>query len=229
MRKRSWKRSANMPKRVSEIERAGSPADSTTWRPLLREFFDAPPEQVARFLLGKILVRRGAGGLLAGRIVETEAYLGEHDAASHAASGRTARNAVLYGPPGHAYVYSIYGMHSCINVSCLPEGVPGCVLLRALEPLQGMAQMRRNRGLKESAGIHPLTSGPGKLCQALGITRVADNGLDLTDAGGRLGLVEDDFRRGEIRVTPRIGISKAADWPLRFFLAGHDCVSGGGR
>ncbi|MHB1674678.1 MAG: DNA-3-methyladenine glycosylase [Acidobacteriaceae bacterium] len=144
-------------------------------------------------------------------------------------AGPTARNAVLYGPPGHAYVYSIYGMHSCINVSCLPEGVPGCVLLRALEPLQGIAQMRRNRGLKEPAGIHPLTSGPGKLCQALGITRVADNGLDLTDAGGRLGLVEDDFQCGEIRVTPRIGIRKAVDWPLRFFLAGHACVSGRGR
>ena len=89
--------------------------------------------------------------------------------------------------------------------------------------------MRRNRGLNESAGIHQLTSGPGKLCQALGITRAADNGLDLTRADGRLSLMEDDFQCGEIRVTPRIGISKAADWPLRFFLAGHACVSGRGR
>ena len=200
--------------------------DPAAWRPLPRAFFDAPPEQVARLLIGKILFRRGRGGPLAGRIVETEAYLGEHDAAAHAASGRTARNAVLYGPPGHAYVYNIYGLHACFNVSCLPEGDPGGVLVRALEPLRGMEEMRRNRGLNESAGIHQLTSGPGKLCQALGITRVEDNGLDLTRAGGRLGLVEDDFQCGEIRVTPRIGISKAADWPLRFFLDGHACVSG---
>jgi DNA-3-methyladenine glycosylase len=161
--------------------------------------------------------------------VETEAYLGEHDAAAHAASGRTARNAVLYGPPGHAYIYNIYGLHACLNVSCLPEGDPGGVLFRALEPLQGVAEMRRNRGLKLSAGVHQLTSGPGKLCQALGITRAADNGLDFTSTDSRLGLVEDDFQCGEIRVTPRIGISKAADWPLRFFLAGHVCVSGRGR
>ena len=177
-------------------------------------------------LLGKILVRRGREGPLAGRIVETEAYLGEHDAAAHAASGKTARNAVLYGPPGHAYIYNIYGLHACFNVSCLPQGVPGCVLVRALEPLQGIAEMRRNRGLNESAGIHQLTSGPAKLCQALGITRAEDNGMDLTLADGRLGLMEDEYQRGEIRVTPRIGISKAADWPLRFFLAGHGCVSG---
>jgi DNA-3-methyladenine glycosylase len=196
---------------------------------LARSFFDASPEQVARALLGKILVHRSADGPLAGRIVETEAYLGEHDAAAHAASGRTARNAVLYGPPGHAYIYNIYGLHACFNVSCLPEGDPGGVLLRALEPLQGIAEMRRNRGLSASAGIDQLTSGPGKLCQALGITRAADNGLDLTRAGSRLGLVEDDFRCGEIRVTPRIGIRKAADWPLRFFLAGHACVSARGR
>ena len=149
---------------------------------------------MARLLLGKILVRRGRGGPLAGRIVETEAYLGEHDAAAHAASGRTARNAVLYGPPGHAYIYNIYGLHACFNVSCLPEGDPGGVLVRALEPLQGIAEMRRNRGLKRSAGIDQLASGPGKLCQALGITRGDDNGLDLTRADGRLGLVEDDFQ-----------------------------------
>jgi DNA-3-methyladenine glycosylase len=193
---------------------------------LPRAFFDAPPDQVARLLLGKILIRRGRGAPLAGRIVETEAYLGEHDAAAHAASGKTARNAVLYGPPGHAYIYNIYGLHACFNVSCLPGGDPGGVLVRALEPLLGIPQMRRNRGLTESAGIHQLTSGPGKLCQALGITRAADNGVDLTRADGRLSLMEDDFQCGEVRVTPRIGISKAADWPLRFFLAGHACVSG---
>ncbi len=193
---------------------------------MARNFFDAPPEQVARALLGKILVRRGTGGPLAGRIVETEAYLGERDPAAHAASGRTARNAVLYGPPGHAYVYSIYGLHYCFNVSCLPEGVPGCVLLRALEPLEGAAEMRRHRGLSESADLHRLASGPGKLCQAFGITRTTDNGIDLTSVESLLGLVEDGFLCEEIRATTRIGIRKAADLPLRFFLAGHDCVSG---
>ena len=196
---------------------------------MARNFFDAPPEQVARALLGKILVRRGTGGPLAGRIVETEAYLGERDPAAHAASGRTARNAVLYGPPGHAYVYSIYGLHYCFNVSCLPEGVPGCVLLRALEPLEGAAEMRRHRGLSESADLHRLASGPGKLCQAFGITRTTDNGIDLTSVESLLGLVEDGFLCGEIRATTRIGIRKAADLPLRFFLAGHTCVSGRGR
>ncbi len=217
MRKKCWNHSASMPR----PER-----DPAAWRLLQRDFFDAPPEQVARLLLGKILVHRGRGGPLAGRIVETEAYLGEHDAAAHAASGRTARNAVLYGPPGHAYIYNIYGLHACLNVSCLPQGNPGGVLFRALEPLQGISRMRRNRGLKNDASLDQLTSGPGKLCQALGITRAADNGLDFVDAKSRLNIVEDDFECGDIRVTPRIGITKAADWPLRFFLAGHTCVSG---
>jgi DNA-3-methyladenine glycosylase len=215
-----------MPKPTRDLEHAALALKAAKWRPLPRDFFNAPPEQVSRSLLGKILVRRGRDGVLAGRIVETEAYLGEHDAAAHAASGKTARNAVLYGPPGYAYIYNIYGLHACLNVSCLPDGDPGGVLFRALEPLLGIPEMRRNRGLSESAGIHALTSGPGKLCQALGITRKQDNGLDLTRADGPLSLVSDDFRCGEIRVTPRIGITKAADWPLRFFLGGNACVSG---
>ena len=230
MRKKSSKRFANMPNPLglesAEDSLLGGRVD---WRQLARSFFDAPPEQVARALLGKILVRRNGGERLAGRIVETEAYLGEHDPAAHAASGRTARNAVLYGPPGHAYVYRIYGLHYCINVSCLPEGIPGCVLLRALEPLEGMDAMRRNRGLSASAAIRQLASGPGKLCQAFGITRAADNDLDLTGADSSLGFVEDGFQSGDIRVTPRIGIRKATDLPLRFFLAGHACVSAAGR
>lgn len=226
MPKRFWKHSASMQKTVCKAEPAGSTAAAVTWRPLPRKFFDAPPELVARLLLGKILVRRARGGLLAGRIVETEAYLGEHDAAAHAASGKTPRNAVLYGPPGRAYIYNIYGLHACFNVSCLSEGNPGGVLVRALEPLQGIPQMRRNRGLSASAQISQLASGPGKLCQALGITRAAENGVDLTRADSCLSLMKDDFQCGDIRVTPRIGISKAADWPLRFFLAGHACVSG---
>ncbi len=230
MRKKSSKRFANMPNPLGlESAEDGLLGGRVDWRQLARSFFDAPPEQVARALLGKILVRRNGGERLAGRIVETEAYLGEHDPAAHAASGRTARNAVLYGPPGHAYVYSIYGLHYCINVSCLPEGIPGCVLLRALEPLEGMDAMRRNRGFSASAAIRQLASGPGKLCQAFGITRAADNDLDLTGADSSLGFVEDGFQGGDIRVTPRIGIRKATDLPLRFFLAGHACVSAAGR
>ncbi len=210
------------------MKRAGSglAAISTEWRLLPRSFFDAPPEHVARALLGKILVRRRAGRQpMAGRIVETEAYLGEQDPAAHAASGRTARNAVLFGPPGRAYVYSIYGLHQCLNVSCLPAGTAGGVLLRALEPLTGVGTMRRNRGLDVSASIRQVASGPGKLCQALGITRAAENGVDFTLADSPLGFYEDDFQCDGITVSPRIGIRKAADLPLRFFLTRHACVS----
>ena len=179
--------------------------------------------------LGKILLHQSNGILLAGRIVETEAYLGEHDPAAHAASGRTARNAVLYGPPGYAYVYHIYGLHQCINVSCLPVGVPGCVLIRALEPILGTETMRQNRGLKVNVQNTQLASRPGKLCQAMEITRAADNGCDLVDAKSRLTLYDDGFQCGEVAVTPRIGIRKAAELPLRFLVVGHTCVSGGGR
>ncbi len=216
-----------MPRPITpEKQRALDPA---RWKLLPRSFFDASPEQVARALLGKILLHRSNDALLAGRIVETEAYLGEDDPAAHAASGRTMRNAVLFGPPGHAYVYNIYGLHQCMNVSCLREGDAGCVLLRALEPLLGIDAMRQNRKLKMSAPLHALTSGPGKLCQALGITRSVDNGCDLTHADSPLGLYDDGFLCGEIRVKPRIGIRKAAELPLRFFLSGHACVSVKGR
>lgn len=203
----------------------GVPAN---WRLLPRSFFDAPPEQVAGDLLGKILAHSAGNHLLAGRIVETEAYLGEHDPAAHAASGRTSRNAVLFGPPGHAYVYHIYGLHQCLNVSCLPDGIAGCVLLRALEPLHGIDDMHRNRRLKTRA-IAPLMAGPGNLCQAMEITRAADNGRDLTDPDSPLRLYEDGFFCEKIVATPRIGIRKAADLPLRFFIEGHACVSGSRR
>src|SRR5580658_6060091 len=112
------------------------------------EFYDRDPRRVARALLGKLLVRRTAGGVLAGRIVETEAYLGQDDPAAHSAAGRTARNSVLFGPPGIAYVYFIYGVHYCLNVSCLPDGVPGGVLFRALEPIVGIADMAAARGIE---------------------------------------------------------------------------------
>src|SRR5271157_2527294 len=115
---------------------------------LKTEFFNRDPRRVARALLGKLLVRKTPRGIRAGRIIETEAYLGKGDAAAHGAAGRTARNSVLFGPPGHAYVYFIYGNHYCLNVSCLPDGVPGCVLFRALEPVTGVAQMAMARDIE---------------------------------------------------------------------------------
>ncbi len=126
---------------------------------LPRAFFLPPPDLVARALLGARLVRRLDGEVLSGRIVETEAYFGADDPAAHAFTGRTARNAALWGPPGHAYVYFIYGLHSCLNVSCEPEGAAGCVLVRALEPLAGLATMARLRGLPEGATSKLLASG----------------------------------------------------------------------
>src|SRR5271163_5138471 len=128
-----------------------------------RDLYLGPPDVVARKLLGKLLVR--AGELMVGRIVEVEAYFGESDPAAHSFAGKTARNAVLFGPPGHAYVYFIYGMHFCLNVSCEPEGRAGCVLLRALEPVSGLHAMARGRGVAVSK-VAMLTSGPGRLCQA---------------------------------------------------------------
>lgn len=198
---------------------------------LPRAFFEAPPQRVARRLLGKILVRRTKERkLLAGRIVEVEAYLGPHertpDPAAHTFRGPTPRNQVLFGQAGHAYVYFIYGMHSCMNVSCERIGHGGGVLIRALEPLSGLDQMARNRGLALGAPAHELTSGPGRLCDALGITRSADNGLDLVDPRSPLQIRDDGTPAGRVLVTVRIGIRHAADLPLRFIIAGNPCVSG---
>ena len=134
-------------------------------KPLPRAFYDRDPRNVSRDLLGKVLVRREGKKIRAARIVEIEAYLGKGDPAAHAASGRTTRNAVLFGPPGHAYVYFIYGNHYCLNISCLPDGVPGCVLVRALEPLIGIEEMALGRGLSLNGrgDLRKLTSGPGRL------------------------------------------------------------------
>jgi DNA-3-methyladenine glycosylase len=192
--------------------------------PLPRRWYDAPPDEVARRLLGKVLIREVEGEILAGRIVETEAYFGVDDPAAHSAAGRTARNSVLFGPPGHAYVYFIYGVHYCLNVSCEPAGRAGCVLIRALEPLAGQEMMLRNRGLKAGASARSLTGGPGKLCSALSITR-AENGCDMTARRAALRIADDGCEAGETVVTPRIGITKAADRPLRFLLHGSACVS----
>lgn len=195
---------------------------------LERAFFARPARTVARELLGKVLVRGGGTSRLAARIVETEAYLGENDPAAHAAAGNTARTSVLFGPAGFAYVYFIYGNHYCLNVSCEREGKAGSVLFRALEPLEGMEEMARARGteIHGAKDLPKLTSGPGRLAQAFGITRARDNGCDLTFSNSGLWIGEDGFRGGKIAVSPRIGILKAADERLRFFLAGNAFVSG---
>ena len=178
-------------------------------------FYLRSPEVVARKLLGKLITRNLNGEWLTGRITEIEAYLGLSDPASHSFVGKTARNAVLFGPPGFSYVYFIYGMHYCLNFSCQPEGEPGGVLIRALQPVTGLETMARLRGL--SAPVKPglLCSGPGRLCQALGIART-ENGIDVTRADSPLQVLDDGFRPASISVTPRIGISKAVDMPLRF-------------
>lgn len=188
-------------------------------------FYLNPPEIVARELLGKLLVRRLNGVELIGRIVETEAYLGESDPASHSFRGPTARNQVMFGPPGHAYVYFIYGMHFCVNVTCQPEGRAGAVLLRALEPVAGLAEMARLRNLPPHASPRLLTAGPGRLCQALGITRPEFNGADYTDPASDLQIRTDDWKASEITITPRIGIRHAAELPLRFLIAGSRFAS----
>lgn len=204
--------------------------DATRARPLPRQFYDRDPRRVARDLLGKVLVRRQGRRLLAGRIVEVEAYLGQNDPAAHAAAGPTARNLVLFGPPGHAYVYFIYGNHYCLNVSCLPEGRAGCVLIRALEPLAGLEQMFRARGLPlparelRTTDLRLLTTGPGRLTEALGITRPRDNAKDLTRFSD-LTILEDGFRVRRVTLTPRTGITKAAEEKLRYVIAENPFVS----
>jgi DNA-3-methyladenine glycosylase len=206
----------------------------TVIRALSANFFARDPRRVARALLGKLLVRRRGKIRLVGRIVEVEAYLGWGDAAAHAAAGITARNRVLFGPPGRAYVYFIYGVHHCLNVSCQPEGKAGCVLIRALEPVEGLAEMARARGLRLPAGtagpasspwLRQLTSGPARLCAAFGITRARDNGRALTSRSSRLQLADDGYRPQPILATPRIGIRKAADRRLRFVIAGNAFLS----
>jgi DNA-3-methyladenine glycosylase len=198
-------------------------------RPLGVQFYDRDPRRVARGLLGRVLVREIGGQRMAGRIVEVEAYLGIGDAAAHAAAGLTARNRVVFGPPGRTYVYFIYGNYYCLNVSCLPDGVAGGVLFRALEPLVGLEVMARNRGLKgelTERARRLLTTGPGRLCDAMKITRAHDNDLDITLPESGIWIGDDGARRPRVAVTPRIGITKSADHPLRYIVAGNEFVSG---
>ncbi len=184
---------------------------------LARAFYERPTVEVAHGLLGKILVH----GHCAGRIVEVEAYLGLDDPAAHAWHGLTERTRVIFGPPGHAYVYFIYGMYECLNLVAEPDGKPGCVLIRALEPLTGLAIMRRRR--PNARRPEDLASGPAKLTLAMGISR-RDNGADVTIGPLTLRRLkkEPPF---EIEATPRVGITRSKDAPLRFLIAGNRFVS----
>ncbi|MGH9629535.1 MAG: DNA-3-methyladenine glycosylase [Bryobacteraceae bacterium] len=184
---------------------------------LPENFYFASTIKVARRLLGKVLCHDGAAGM----IVETEAYLGGDDLAAHSSRGITDRTRVIFGPPGRAYVYFIYGMWECLNIVAEPNGQPGCVLIRALQPLAGIELMRQRR--PADARIEKLASGPGRLTRALSITRSL-NGADLRKGP----LFAYRWRREpkfRITTTARIGINKCADWPLRFYIAGNRFVS----
>jgi DNA-3-methyladenine glycosylase len=189
------------------------------------EFYRRETKTVARELLGKTLVHRIRGKRVAGRIVETEAYLGVIDLAAHSYGGRrTERTSTMFMAGGHAYVYLIYGMHSCLNIVTREMGVPEAVLIRAIEPTEGLEEMRKRRPVARRD--IDLTSGPGKLCAALGITR-KQNALLLTDSEL---FIEDapSLRRNRIVASPRVGIDyaeHAAEWPLRFSERGNPFVS----
>jgi DNA-3-methyladenine glycosylase len=185
---------------------------------LKRSFYARDSVAVARDLLGKVLVHDDTAGI----IVETEAYPGGDDLASHSARGLTPRTRVIFGPPGHAYVYLIYGMYECLNLVANLDGVAGCVLLRAIEPVAGVERMRQRR--PRARGLEDLASGPGRLTLAMGITR-AHNGLDVTR--GAL-VVREPFgpQPIQIAVTKRIGIRRCAERPLRFLIQGNPFVSG---
>ena len=189
-----------------------------------RNFYRRSTLTVARELLGQQLVRVVGGRRLSGLIVEVEAYIGEDDAACHAACGRTPRNEAMYGQPGIAYVYFIYGMHHCLNVVTEEEGFPAAVLIRALEPLEGLEIMHRYRPGKPDS---ELTNGPAKLCQALAVDR-SFNGVDLCT--GEVLFVEAGriVVPGEIETSPRVGIKAddaARSVPWRFYVKGNDFVS----
>ncbi|NLO07800.1 MAG: DNA-3-methyladenine glycosylase [candidate division WS1 bacterium] len=183
-------------------------------RPLPHEFYLKPTQDVARSLLGCLLVHHAGDETLVARLVETEAYLAQEDPGCHAARGRTERNSPMFGPPGTLYVYLIYGMHLCMNIVTQPEGVPEAVLLRAAEPLRGIDAMRANRGRKP---LKDLCSGPAKLAQAFGVT-LEHNRWDITR--GRLFIAPAIEPPERIAVTTRIGLSEGCgeDLPLRYLL-----------
>lgn len=189
--------------------------------PLPRAFYDRDTSIVARELLGAVLQCTTPDGVASARIVETEAYVGPDDPACHAAAGLTSRTKYLFGPPGIAYVYLIYGMYWCFNAVTREEGHGSAVLVRAVSPLDGEPLMQRRRPNARSR--HDLTNGPGKLCLALGITG-DHNGLPLDAPPIRI-LAGDAVPDRDVVVTPRIGITRAAEWPLRYFIAGDPFVS----
>lgn len=193
-----------------------------TNRVLRRDFYARNTSVVARALLGKVLVTGyGTPQMTGGMIVETEAYPGGDDLASHSAAGITPRTRVIFEEPGHAYVYLSYGIHVCMNIVAEPKGEAGCVLVRALEPVEGLDLMRKRRGVQRE---HDLASGPGKLTEALGIT-LENYGDDLTQ-GSFVVCEPPEPRRFQIRTTRRIGISKCVERPLRFLIRGNAFVSG---
>jgi DNA-3-methyladenine glycosylase len=203
-----------------------SPNSTLDFVPWPRSFFSPSADVVAPLLLGHFLIRQAPGGPCGGIIVETEAYLAD-DPACHAFRGETERNRAMFGPPGHAYVYFIYGNHHCVNAVCRPQGHGEAVLIRAIEAGFGLQAMRARRAV---ANPHQLTNGPGKLCEALDIKRELD-GTDLCDVDSRLMVARNPDRdklladRGPVVTAPRVGITKAAEWPLRFCLVGSPCVS----
>jgi len=195
---------------------------------LSRQFYARPTLEVARDLIGRVLVHETPAGLTSGVIVEVEAYIGESDPACHAAPGPTARNAPLYGPPGIAYVYLNYGIHNLVNAVTEPEGCPAAVLIRALEPLEGEALMRRRRARgtgrrADSIALSELCRGPGNLTRAMGIT-LRDNRLDLT--AGPLRIEDRALRRPDVRWSRRIGINVGVEQEWRCYAGGSEAVSG---
>lgn len=187
---------------------------------LPQSFYSRPTRQAAKALLGQLLVHQTPEGLSSGRIVEVEAYLPKNDPACHAARGKTSRNQVMFGPAGHAYVYFCYGNHYLFNVVTETEGTPGAVLIRALEPVAGAHLMAKRRGRLDT-GDRALTNGPGKLVQALGITKQC-NGTALWKRPVYLQRAE---RKEPVGVTTRIGITEGSEMPLRFYLKGNPYIS----
>lgn len=193
---------------------------------LPRSFYARPTLEVAVDLLGKVMVHRTRGRTTAGIIVEAEAYIGERDPACHAAAGPTPRNRPMYGSPGHAYVYLSYGVHVLFNIVTEPEGFPAAVLIRALEPVEGIALMRRRRLARQPPRHLPdddLCRGPGNMTCAMGIT-LRHNQADL--CGGTLHVEDRGVAAGEVSWSPRIGISSGTDLPWRCAVADHPAVSG---
>ncbi len=188
-------------------------------------FFARDTLTVARELLGCVIEVSAAGGAASGRIVETEAYLGREDPASHAGRGRTPRSGIMFGPPGVVYVYLIYGMHHCLNFVTEQDGTPGAVLIRALEPVAGRDLMARRRGLDAArCRDRDLTAGPGRLCRALGIDRMW-NGRSLADPGSGIRVLDGASAPPEVLVGPRVGIRQAVELPYRFRVAGSGCLT----